>query len=265
MSLEITERTVLDRRNGLLGWSVGLIAYVVLLASLFPTIRDSAGFAEAMEDYPDALKELLGGDAALDITSGPGFLNAELYTLMLPLLLVVVAIGMGASLASDQQRSMTDLILATHVSRRRLIAERCVAMAVALTGLAALVVASILVAEPIVSLEVSTSNLLAATVAVGLLVLLHGLVALGVAAATGSRGTAIGVATALFAAGYVATIFGGLISWLEPTRALSPYHHALGSNPLVNGWALGHLAILAGACAVTGAATVAVFEQRDLR
>ena len=106
--------------------------------------------------------------------------------------------------------------------------------------------------------------LLTASIATFLLVALHGLLALLVGAASGHRSTAIGASVAVFAAGYLLNGLGGLVDWLEPFRVLSPYHHALGTNPLLDGWALDNLAVLVVLCAVSFAAALWVFDRRDL-
>ena len=264
MSFELAERTLVDRRNGLFGWAAGLTLYVVLIVSLFPTVRDSASLSAAFDEYPDVLKELLGGEDALDLTSGAGFLQAELFSLMLPLLLAVVAIGIGAAIATDEESGFLGLVLSTPVSRSRLILERAATITISVTALTGVVMIVLLIAEPIVDLGLGTSNLFATGAAIAVLVILHGLIALSWGAATGNRGAAIGVATAAFVAGYVISAFSALISWLEPAEIFSPYHLALGSNPLRSGWASWQLLALIGACFAMTAAAITVFERRDL-
>lgn len=81
---------------------------------------------------------------------------------------------------------------------------------------------------------------------------------------TGSRSAAIGVATAIFAAGYLLTALGGLVRWLESARVISPYHHAVGGNPLVEGWPLAGFGLLVLECLVALAVAIFLFDRRDL-
>ena len=74
--LELAERFFVDRARGLTGWLIGLGAYCALIIAFFPTIRDSEGYAAAVEDYPDAFNEFFGIEEGLDITTGSGFVNA---------------------------------------------------------------------------------------------------------------------------------------------------------------------------------------------
>ena len=56
------------------------------------------------------MKEFFGGAAAFDYTRPGGFLNTQLFSLILPLLIAIFAIGYGAStLAGEQQSGTLDL------------------------------------------------------------------------------------------------------------------------------------------------------------
>ncbi|NNF55091.1 MAG: ABC transporter permease subunit [Acidimicrobiales bacterium] len=263
-SFELVQRFLADRRKGLSGWAVGLTAYTVLIVSFFPMIRDSASMAQAIEEYPDAMKEFLGGEASFNMSSGPGFLNAELYSVMLPILLSVFAIGFGASMGADQRSGLMDLLLSHPISRGRIVAEKAIAMVVGVTGLATVVFATVIAAGAFIDLGISVSNLVAATVGVVLLVTLHGLIAMAVGAATGRRSAAIGTATTLLAAGYIFSGLGGLVDWLEPVRSVSPYYRAIGTSPMLNGWAFGSLVYLLALGGALVFATKMLFERRDI-
>jgi ABC-2 type transport system permease protein len=53
----------------------------------------------------------------------------------------------------------------------------------------------------------------------------------------------------------------GLGRWAQ----LSPWHYALGSDPLRNGVDLAHLGLLTALCAVALVLAAATFARRDLR
>ena len=109
----ILERALADRRRSLIGWGLGIGAYVALIVAFWPSIRGSSEISKAIENYPDAMKEFFGGAAAFDYTRPGGFLNTQLFSLVLPLLITIFAIGYGASaLAGDQHADQLDLELA---------------------------------------------------------------------------------------------------------------------------------------------------------
>lgn len=264
MHLDLLTRDLADRWRGLVAWALGLIGYAALIVSIYPTVRDSDSLAAAVDDYPDVLKEFFGGAAGFDFSTGAGFVNAEMYGLALPVVLVIVAIGMGAVIGTDQRSGLMDLILANPIARRRVVAERALGIVIVSAGLAGISAVALAVAGVFVDLGITASNLAAATVAIVLLVVFHGLLALAVGAATGTRSVAIGSATVVFVVGYVLTGLGGLVDWLEPLRAGLPYHKAVGSNPLVEGWDLAGSSLLVALCVITYVSAVVLFERRDV-
>ena len=85
-------------------WGLGIGVYVGLIVAFWPSIRGSSEITKAIDNYPDAMKEFFGGAAAFDYTRPGGFLNTQLFSLILPLLIAIFAIGYGASaLTGDQQ------------------------------------------------------------------------------------------------------------------------------------------------------------------
>ena len=89
---EFLNRGVRDRKRAVLGWSLGFVAYIAIIVASFPTLEGSDELDTAVEDYPEALKNLFG-ISGIELTSGPGYLDSQLFNLVLPLLAIVLAIG----------------------------------------------------------------------------------------------------------------------------------------------------------------------------
>lgn len=265
MSMQVAERALHDRRRGLAGWSIGMALYVAMIVAFWPSIEGSTKLTDALQDYPDALKEFFGGAASFDFSSPVGYLNAELFSLVVPLLLVIFAIGWGAStVAGEQERGLLDLIMLNPVPRRRIILEKAASLGVGVfaVGLAAAV--ALLAVGTAFGVHIGLTGLIAASAGAALLAVFHGYLALLVGAATGSRATAIGVAAAVFTTGYLLQALAGLVSWLEPVRSLSPFYLYNGSVPLAHGFPILDYLALAALALVALAGTVMVFERRDL-
>lgn len=239
------------------------MAYAGLMLAMYPSVRDSDAVAAAIDEYPEVLQEFLGGAGALDLTSGPGFLQAEVFGLVLPLLLTVAAIGVGARFATDQRSGLLDLVMANPVRRRQVAGERAlvlVAVVALLTACAGVVIAAL--SAP-VDLSVGAVELLAALVATAVLASFHGAVALLIASRTGDRTLAITGAAVVFTVGYIVAGLGGIIGWLEPGRQVSPHHLTVGGLPLRDGFEVGVLGIAVATGALVWLA-VEAFERRDL-
>ena len=114
---EVCRRELLDHRRALVAWCVGIAAYVGLIAAIFPSIHGSVQFDRLVESYPDALKALFGLQGG-SITTGAGYLDVELFSLMLPLLVLVLAIGAGArTFAGEEEAGRLELALSYPVRR----------------------------------------------------------------------------------------------------------------------------------------------------
>jgi ABC-2 type transport system permease protein len=86
-----------------------------------------------------------------------------------------------------------------------------------------------------------------------------------IGALTGSRGLALGIASAAAAISYVLGLLAPSIDWLRPARYASPYFYAVGDKQIQHGLPITFAAILAGAAVIFGAAAVFAFERLDVR
>lgn len=258
-------KTLADMRRGLVWWSLGLAGMSALMIAVYPTVRDNPELNKMVRDYPQALKAFIAFGGELDYVSGAGYLGSELFSFMVPLLLLVAAVGAGArAIAGEEERGTLDLLLANPISRRRLVLEKLAALAVEIGLLALVLWVSLLVGVEAVSMNVSARHLAAATASAALLALAFGAVALLVGAGTGRRGVAIGVATAGAVAAFLVNSLASLVDVLEPVRKASPFYHYAVSDPLRHGLSPGHVAFLVVLAAPAGTLAVLGFERRDL-
>ena len=111
MAAELFRRGLSDHRRALAGWCVGIAAYVALVSSIFSSIQGSPELNDLVANYPEALKSLFGITGGGNITTGAGYLDVELFSFMLPLLILVLAISSGlASAAPAMGDDMTVLL-----------------------------------------------------------------------------------------------------------------------------------------------------------
>ena len=128
---ELTRRELGDRRRALVGWCVGTVAYVTLIAAIFPSVGGSRSIDKLVQNYPDVLKSLFGIAGGGSLSSGAGFLDAELFGFMLPLLVLVLAIGAGArTFAGEEDAGRLELLLAYPVRRRAAVVAKAAAVAI---------------------------------------------------------------------------------------------------------------------------------------
>lgn len=258
----VFERTLHEQRRALAGWSAGLGTLAAVLLAFFPTLRGNESIAKLLEAYPKAFREMF---AIADFTTGPGYLRSEVFSLTGPLLVVILAVLWGSDVvAGEEERGTVDVLLANPVSRRRVLVEKSAAVAtgvVLVTGFFGVV---LWLGGLLVGLDVGAEALVAALISTALLALVFATLALLVAAGTGKRGLARGVAAAVAVASYLVSSLASLVGWLRPARPFSPWYHAIGVDPIGNGFEPWHLALLAGLALAFVALAVAAYDRRDL-
>ncbi|MBP8957851.1 MAG: hypothetical protein WBB09_02630, partial [Candidatus Microthrix parvicella] len=84
-------KTLTDQRRGLIGWGTGVGGTVLLMSAMWPSFSD-IDFDALLDQYPKGLMEVFN---VADMSTPIGFLNAEVFSLMLPIMFVVYAIGRG--------------------------------------------------------------------------------------------------------------------------------------------------------------------------
>jgi ABC-2 type transport system permease protein len=268
VSPEIAVRFLRDRRRSLLWWSVGVVGVVLLTVSFYPSIRGQQSFEDVYADLPDALKAMIGAGGEIAITSAPGYLQARLFGSLLPLLLMIFAIGVGTrALAGSEEDGTLELLLANPVTRRRVVAARLGATVTLVVGLGLVAAGSLLVLSPPFGVldGVKVGYLVQATTAAVALALLHGALAFGVGCASGRRSHALGVATTVAVAGYLVQGLLSVSTTGHSLRVLSPWHWYLGRNILIEGAGATAFLLPLLVSTVVVAAGAWVFLHRDLR
>lgn len=261
---EFTRRGVADHRRALAGWCVGTVAYIALIAAIFPSLAGSDALDTLLESYPDALKSLFGISDGGSLSSGAGFLDAELFSFMLPLLVLVLTIGSGArTFAGEEDAGRLELALAYPVRRRAAVLAKGVAVGVEALAVCACSWIAMTVLNPVFDLGLSAGHVAAAVAGLALLGLLFGWTALAVGAATGKRGLAVALPAGLAAAGYLVSGLHSLAGWLDPFRFLSAFWW-LGTSPLQNGIRSSGALVLALAALAALLVGAILVERRDL-
>ena len=260
-----------DRRRSTLWWSLAVAVLAVTFAAAYPSARGSAeDLGSYMESLPEGLVELLG--ASSGIGSPAGYLNSQLYANVLPLLLVVLGVGLGAwAVAGSEGEGTLEMLLANPVRRTRVAWERFAGLVlVTLVVAAAATVALEAVASPFGLREgLPPGALELAGLGAWAIALLFSTAAFAVGAATGSRGAAIGTGAALAAGTYVLYGVAGFVEAVSTSRWASPWFWYLDAGALTDGstWTFWLQAVVLplGLALLLAALGIARFTRRDVR
>lgn len=252
-------------RRWFVGWLVGLSAFTLINVYTYPAVRDQPGFDEALEGMPDALLALFGIDPELSLISPEGYLISQMFGFLVPLLLAVAGVTLGArAIAGEEEQGTLELVLSHPVTRARVVAERLGATLVLLTVLAATQWGLTLASAATIDMRLPTFETTAAWTMSLLFGMLIGSLGLAVGAAVGRRGIALSVAIAVAVAGFVMQSLGEIATALGWLRAVSPFHYVNANDPLINGFRGLDVAVLLGLTVIVVVAGMLRFARRDL-
>jgi beta-exotoxin I transport system permease protein len=217
--------TLRQRRWSIFWWSLAVFGLIFINMIFYPSFKDQAAqLQESFKNIPDATLQFIGGSA--DFFSPIGFLNSQIFFLMLPLLLGVLAIGLGSSLLGGEEQDKTiEALLARPVSRNKLLLAKGLAGTIILAWVALVGFVTTAVTAQVVALDISTVKLLMATTACYLLALSFAATAFLVTAFGRARAVSIGVATTLGLGGYIVQSLSGTVDWLKTFSNLLPFHY----------------------------------------
>jgi ABC-2 type transport system permease protein len=233
-SLPLFRRSIADHWRGLLGWTIGVIAVLLLYLPLYPSFGGSGQLQEIVDQLPQELVQSLSYD---QIGSGPGYAQATFFGLIGFVLVTIAGVGWGTgAIANDEENGQLELTLAHGVTRGQLYAERTAAVVVKLAWLALVSVMVILLLNEPSELGIEFGNLVAAATAFLGLTALIAAAAIAVGGLTGRRTWALGAGAGLAVYGYALNALGNQSEDLAWLHDLSPYSWAYGESPLENGW-----------------------------
>jgi ABC-2 type transport system permease protein len=266
--MTVFTRLLADRRRGALWWALGMVLGVASIVGLWPSVRDDQTLDRVVEHLPTSMRALIGSQAAIPLSSAPGYLQARLFSTTLPILLLVYAIGLGArAIGGAEEDGTLQLVMTAPVTRRQVAADRFAASALLLITLVVVGVITAVALGTLVSLfhDVGIGRMMVATLAVAEIALLHLAIAFAAGAVTGRRGPAIATASGIAVGSYILYGLAASADAIKVVRVVSPWWWLLDRNPLVESptfLALGLPLLLAAAIFVYG---VSQFDRRDLR
>jgi ABC-2 type transport system permease protein len=264
MLLPLLLKTWRDHWRGLLAWAIGLALITAVELWVYPSIRDSAASTSQMVDaFPEEMQQIFDMSS---YTTGAGFLNVELFSMIVPLVFIAVGATWGAGATADEEEKGTaDLLLSLPASWASIVVTKIAATVVALTVLAGLLALTILVGAGMIDMGVAASGIVAACLMSMLLGNLYAGVGFLTGAITGRKGVAIGTTIALGLAAFISYSLASLVDVFENINPANPFEWALGFNPLVNGLDVGYAVRLLLLSLVLFTAAVLVFRRRDIR
>lgn len=260
--LPLYRRALADTWRSLLGWSLGILAALLLYVPLYSSIGGNADMQALLDSLPPALISALNYGA---IATGAGYVSATFYGLIGFAIITIAAVSWSTTaIAGDEEVGSLELTLAHGVTRTQVVLERTAAIATRLLWLSALSVVVVLSMNETAGLNIAAVNLMAEAAALLGLALLIASVGITAGALTGRRLWATGAAAGVAVVGYSLNAVANQSADLDWMHAFSPYAWAFGNEPLSNGVDWGGLALLFGVSIAVIALAPLALNRRDI-
>lgn len=265
MLRSVALRVIHDQWRAVVAWTLLTSALAAFYLALYPSIGAADEMRRLLEAMPPELRAMFAVEGA-DLATATGYLNMELFTFVLPLIVAAITImaGSGAT-AGEEEHGTLDLLLANPIARWQVVLEKALAGAACSGALCAGVWVGLAFAGAAFDVTLDLSGVAAALISVWLLGAVVGAAALFAGTLTGRRGLSVGVGLVVAVAGFFVNALAPLADVLEPWQPLSPHYHYIGYDPLTNGLDAGHAAVLVAMAAGLTLLAAIAFERRDLR
>lgn len=259
-------KTLWDRRRSVWIWGSGLaLLTLVMFAAWPPLARDAAALEGLVTALPREALAMFGITDPQSLVTAAGFLSSRTYQTIGPLAVILFAArGVSTALVREEQTGVLDLLLAAPADRRKVIASKAAAVALAALLVVLIPTLAALAGDAAWNTGLGAGRIAAAGAGLLLLGWFFGGLAMVVWARAGSSFPAMRVTAAAALGSFLLNGLGALADPLAPVRALSPFYWYFGdAPPLAKGFQPSYLLLLFGALAALWAAT-RFFRRRDL-
>lgn len=247
-----------QKRFLLLWWFIGIAAVTLLTVSFYHSFR-ATDVDQLLKSLPPAVQAIAGDTDSFK--SVDGYLRQQVFVLRLPLLCIILAIALLVGLtAGDEQKGLLETQLSLPVSRSRLLLHKLAAGLVILVLASLGAVVGIIVGAALIGESFDLGNILQYTLNCVLVAAVYGLVGFAVAAVTGRRALALGIASGFAFASYLLNSMAPSVSSLETIDKLTFFHYYQ-NDPLH----FTNLLVLLLSAAALIAISWAGFNRRDIR
>ena len=267
------------RRRSTIFWTVGVAAIVVVNAAFYPSLKEF--FADFQNQGNAGVNSLLGLTGGIDPSSPLGYLWSNLYSNIVPWMLMALGIALGAAaIAGDEEAGTLEYTLSSTATRGQILITRFAGVFTILLGVAAFSGLALLATAPLFDLTgdktvmidgqtltnpgLGLSNVAVGTFSAFAIATAEAAIAFLVGAVTGDKSRAIGVAAGIAVASYVFYTLATLTGILKFVTWLSSWRWYISGAMFINGLRWEVVLPFAFAAVCGGIAWVA-FQRRDLQ
>ena len=244
-------------------WGVLLGLSGVMMVSIFPAIADGPALQRLGDSMPQAFMKAAGVGDIAGMGTITGFLQAELFGLIVPFALPFFAILAAANaIAGAEENGTMDVLMSNPLPRWQFVTAYFVSTAVSLAGILAVFGLFLWVSARLFGIELPIGTVAGGVFGAWPLALFFGGFAM-LASAIFHRGIlATGISGGVLFGMYFLNVVGGLVEDLEFLKDFSTIHYY--GSPITDGIDWTGFAGLSVAALILAAAAALAFQRRDI-
>ena len=252
----------LQARSALI-WGLLLGGLGVMIVSIFPAIGEQGQIEDLTETMPQGMLQAVGVEDMASFTTIEGFLDAEVFALVVPLALPFFAILASAgAIAGAEERGSLDVLMGNPVPRWQLVAAYFAATAVSLAAILAILGLFLWGAAQLFDVDLSIGTIAEGVFGAWPLCIFFGGFALALSAIFHRRMLVVGISGAVLLFMYFLDTLGGMVEELEGARNLSVVYHY--GSPIMDGMDWASFAGVSAAALALAALAALLFRWRDI-
>ncbi len=221
--LRVMRKELRGLRGAVIGWGVGTALWAFWVIFLFPSMATQM----AEFELPDFYKAF--GDWG-NIGTLEGWLSAEVFSILVPIVLGLFAIIAGSgALAGEEDAGTMEMMLAMPLARWQIVVAKAAALTIAIVLVFGILAASMwgglqMIADQ-VTLTVTVADGLRATVAGVPVIFFFTMFALWLGSYLPTRRHALSLAGAVLMVSYLVNNLSALLDSLKPLQPYSPLYY----------------------------------------
>lgn len=252
------------RRFFILWWVIGISSLILMTVLAYKAIgQDTKQLNDTFSNLSSSAGSFFGGS---DFLSPIGYLSSQVYYLLLPILVIIMASSLASGLMNrDENDNTVEYTLARPVSRLQLLYAKVIVWFLVVGLVGAITYAVTLVSVHVVGIHISQTNLLKTHLLAFAFSASFGLIAFALMAASRpTRKIATSLAMVLAFGGYTVASLASLIHWFQLPAKFMPYHYYDTVAMLGGHVQRGLLIYLAGTVVIAAVVASLGYSRRDI-
>jgi ABC-2 type transport system permease protein len=253
-----------SRRWFVVWWTLGIASLIAITVLAYKAIgHDATQLDAAFNSISSSAGGFFGGS---DFFSPIGYMSSQIYYILLPILIIIMATTLAAGLMNrDENDGTVEYTLARPISRGRLLFAKAIVGLIVVTVICLLTYVVTVATVSIAGIAINQWDLFITHLLSFAFSISFGVIAFAFMAVSQlTRKAANSIAIVLAFGGYVISSLAGLVHWLETPAKFMPYHYYDTVSLLSGHVERGLVIYLVGVTLVAGAAATIGYARRDV-